>query len=446
MRRGIMSLEGLEEPALTEEVRMVEVEDALDEMSACSDKIDDLDEDISVGIDAAETLGKIHEAVSSCSDDDATAGGSRALEIAVEHLYRSTGALKTKMPSFENLKVSKAAYRTVAMESIADFIVKVMKAIVNSIKRAIELIADFIKSFFVSTKALTKRVEVLAKEANSIKGKSAGGGVYVENKRILSFLDTKLGNVTADNFVETYHKHDYLISKVFSNAVELTESATGGFKRALYYSADRSYSGGSPFAFKEIAEAIEPLFSSANSSTDIPKHIASRLPEDMVITQFPLIFNNSSFYVALIKAGVSGDKIISLLNHVAMFIEKDPTDQGSSDLNIRPLEVDSVLELLGKIKNNLNHANAAKSDMDKSISELKRVSNTVVSRYINLRPDAKSNTQDLNCLFSYCNVVTRFAYRALPSIMKYSLIVNKNSLDYAAISISLIKKHEAKVN
>lgn len=84
------------------------------------------------------------------------------LKVAVEQLKEKTG-VKARSVALES--ISKANYKTEALEGIKDFIVKVIKAIKDAFFSMVDKVKAFFKTLFDRNKAIEKEADEIAKDA-----------------------------------------------------------------------------------------------------------------------------------------------------------------------------------------------------------------------------------------------------------------------------------------
>ena len=445
MRKGIMSLEDLEQTqSVGSDLYITDVEDRVADTISCTDQLQVMSDDLGAGVAVANTLLKIQDNFS--TPEELTQAGAKALEIAVEHLCNSIGFKKSPLPALETFSNDKAAYAKLALEGIGDFIKRIVKAILDAIKKAIKFIIDFITSFFLSTKALLNRTAVLSKEAAGCSNNEAGNDDYIDSKRLSAFLDTKLGFVTNTEFNGVFEKHDVIFDTIFEKTVALTESTSIILKEV--------YTKASKFQFdKKISSMVElldlaatPLVSHQHTNLKIDKKILGSYDDNNVVSDFPLIFNNSSFYISLVSASAAKDKLGQAIHKVGMFIAHDSEKETDTTSPIKALSKHDVLAVLGNVKGNLNGVGAKQSKLKKLVSELEALSTKIYGDFSHQRTSTFLNSDVLEHIYNLANVITRFATSGIPSILKYNLVVDKYSLDYAASSIAKLKHVGDKLN
>ena len=242
MRKGIMALEGLEEPEVIEAEVTDFVEAPENDLADAAEAESELDE-VNDGIDEAgetgETLEDIHEAMGESLED----GGmpepeARALEVAVEHMCQRIGFSKRRkaFPAMEGFK-EKGADRIkatkVAMEEIKGRISQIWDAIMGALAKAWEHIKTFFKSLVDGAVGLKKRAEALvAKAAHS--GESANAGKKVNPSGFGKTLVVNGSVPVNEALVSAYETHikdtfitadrSSLIAKVAPEIDKLAES------------------------------------------------------------------------------------------------------------------------------------------------------------------------------------------------------------------------------
>ena len=448
MRKGIISLEdlgGLEQTqAVGSDLHITDVEDCVADTISCTDQLQVMSDDVGAGVEVANTLLKIQDNFS--TPEELTEAGAKALGIAVEHLCNSIGFKKSPLPALETFSTDKAAYAKLALEGIGDFISRIVKAILEAIKKAIKFIIDFITSFFLSTKSLQKRADALSKEAASCSSSEAGNDDYIESKRLTTFLDTKLGFITNTEFNNAFEKHDLIFDTIFEKTIALTESSGIALKEAYAKTSKFKY-GKDKYVLDNLLETVlAPLISHQHTSLKIDKSVLSRYDDNNVVSDFPLIFNNSSFYISLVSASAARGKMSHAIHKAGMFIDHDSEKTNDDIKPIKALSKHDVLAVLGNVKGNLNGVGSKKSKLKKLVSDLEALSSKIASDFRNQRINTYLNADALEYIYSLASVITRFATTGIPSILKYNLVVDKYSLDYVASSIAKLKQVGDKLN
>ena len=220
MRRGIMSLEGLEEPIVPAELPEAEVTDFVEapendlaEAAVEEGELAEVNAGIEEAAETAETLDDVHDAMAdSLEEGGMSEPEARALEVAVEHLCQRVGfsSRRKTFPAMEGFKVKGADQiknTKIAMENIKERAAQLWAAVIATLSKAWEHAKNFFRAISDGAARLKKRADALQKQADATKESHGPDGKKIASGSFGHVLtvDGKLPKNTA--MVAAYEKH-----------------------------------------------------------------------------------------------------------------------------------------------------------------------------------------------------------------------------------------------
>lgn len=445
-RKGIMALEELETAGevSTTGLENVNVENSFADVTETHRQMERLDRDMDEAAEVANTLSRVTEqARSSLDEGGLSEAGARAINVAVEHLMRSVGSSRKLNPAFEEFKTNGVKHTQLALEGIGDFIKKILNAIISAVRRVV----TWIKSFFVNTKKLEQdlgeRAGALEKEVKAAHGKNLKEDAKIDSVQLINFLNAKgTGVLRPDEFSKELDTHTKLMRNVLDVVKKFAVTSTECSKKVMESpNADwvSSAMGEKKKAFSDATqELLRPFFKSANKYSTHRKDILEKYGNRMIVDEYPLIFNNSGFFVVSISSSSNpaGQEDFA---KVGTFVEKDEGGGFKIESSeVQPLQMSDAEAVIREVKANLNAMKTFQTEFKATLSKLEEITEIAEAKLRLGFHIVKGAEEAASLSYSLTKVASQSTTKGVASLLMYNCGVLKHSLDYVANSLKLV--------
>ncbi len=375
MRKGIMSLENLDEPEVVE----AEVTDFVDapendlaDAAESEGELAEVNDGIEEAGETGETLEGIHEAMGESLEE----GGmpepeARALEVAVEHICARIGFSKRKrvFPAMEGFK-EKGADRIrdtkLAMEEVGERIKAIWAAVMAALAKAWEHVKAFFKSLVDGAARLKTRAETLEAQAKKTSSGHGAEGKKISTGSFGKFLTVGGKLLTDGALVSAYETHAKdafittnrtdIISKVAPkiealvakekvteeevNEVkkELADTFAGLTQKGLYEKVHALTFGGAEFVWSdEPASAIKVFIKTPEKEAAIPAEVEALTSLDSEKLAGAVAKRLDSYAKSATSVGEAINKISALVSKLKNGKSDDPSSAKYAGICLRAL-------------------------------------------------------------------------------------------------------------
>jgi ribosomal protein L12E/L44/L45/RPP1/RPP2 len=442
MRQKVLALE---EERLESAQALVDLGNIELEVQADDQHIDELEtqsrdlaEHIDSAEDAIETVGTLEEVTEvTRQETEETEGGSRALDVAMEHFYTRLGMTK------------EAAKITVATES---GFTDTLKRVGQALWRLLQKIADWLMTLYqklvFSIERMKKRA-ARAKQAARSQGHHDGGHV-IKNRTLRNFFNYRGKDYRESDIAGAMSKNVSGVEKLWSHVSSVAESTIESTQYILDHpilgflsdSAGGVNQGREREIITRFNDFVKNLFSSMSNNNTFSSERVQKGGAHLVVNKMHMPFGNyvMSFTMMDAHAPKVDDTVMAsaLMRRVKSSFGYEPPEHAEKREVLKSLSSKDIEEVLRNIDRDIHAAERIAAEAAQIQKKIKALSNRSMNQTLSkvFQGDQK-DAASFAIAFSMVNMLNRFAHGPVGGLSLYMLKSTHYSLHLVERSLKL---------